>query len=72
MSQEEHVIHTNAEGQEGQDLTESSQCQWGDMVTVQDGTWPPRSPQGPTSPTVSGSSPSTYLCGGCVEGDAQQ
>lgn len=33
MSQEKHVIHPNAEGQEGQDLPQSSWCQQRD--------WPP-------------------------------
>lgn len=44
----------------------------GDTAAAWEGTRPPCSPQGPTSPTVPSSSPSTYLGGGCIEGDAQQ
>lgn len=59
MSQEEHVIHTNAERQKGQHLSESSQYQHGDTATTRD--------KGTHS-----SSPSIYLCGGCIEGDTKQ
>lgn len=44
----------------------------GDMAIIQEMTQPLCSPQGPTSPVVPSSYPSTYLGSSCVEGDAQQ